>query len=242
MIYNGLKFSLTTIVLLLLANFSIAQSNYFKLSWGLGAGPNYSFTDVIKGSWGYTTYGTLDYNLTPFITAGLEAQYGMVQGGNIETDRYNRQYINHYSSITANVKFMLGEFVNYYKSDFLYSIRGLYAGFGVGAINNKIVDVVRYRPNYSNDPGYGPFPGQDKSLNLAVPLNLGINFFINDGYGYTRYVINLNAQTNVTFGEGLDGYDDPSNKFKNYSPDIYNAYTIGIKYYFGNIMVYRKSL
>ena len=241
MVYKGLTF-LFTMASLLLVNVCNAQSNYFKLSGGLGVGPNYSYTDVYQGNWGYTAYGTLDAHLTPFITAGLEVQYGMIQGGNIQTDLHNRQYINHYSSASANVKFMLGEFVNYDKSDFLYSIRGLYAGLGVGVVNNKIVDIVRYRPPYSNDPGFGPFPGKDKSLNLLVPLNLGINFFINDGYGYMRYAINLNAQSNVTFGEGLDGYNDPENKFQNYSPDIFNAYTIGVKYFFGHIKVYRKTL
>lgn len=238
MVNKGLRFTVSTIALLLMANFSNAQSNYFKLSWGLGAGPNYSFTDVYKGNWGYTAYGTFDVNLTPFVTAGIEAQYGMVQGGDIDTDPHNRQYINHYTSVTANVKFMLGEFVKYDRSEFLYSIRGLYAGFGVGAIKNNIVDIVRVKP-FSNNY---VFPGEDKSINLAVPLNLGINFFINDGYGYTRYVINLNAQSNVTLGEGLDGYNDSSAKFENYSPDIYNTYSVGVKYFFGNIKSYRKTL
>ena len=35
---------------------------------------------------------------------------------------------------------------------------------------------------------------------------------------------------------------DPSTKFKNYDPDTYNVYSVGFKYYFGNIKVYRKTL
>ncbi|GGI23243.1 hypothetical protein GCM10008119_06690 [Pedobacter mendelii] len=222
--------------------FSNAQSNYFKWSYGFGAGANYSKTDVVKGNWGHTISGNIDYNFTPFITGGLEGQYGMVQGGDIYTDPNNRQFVNKYTGINANVKFMLGEFTNYNKTNFLYKIRGLYAGIGIGAINNNITDIVRIKPSFAYDAGYGPFPGEDKSVNLWVPINLGINFYMNDGWGYVRYVININAQSNFTFGEGLDGYNDPETRFKNYDPDTYNVYSIGFKYYFGNIKVYRKTL
>ncbi|TDG37564.1 hypothetical protein EZJ43_00265 [Pedobacter changchengzhani] len=240
--FKPLKFSVLLIAFLLLVSFSYAQSNYFKFSGGIGLGPNYSFTDVYKGKRGFTTYGTLDYHITPFVTAGLEAQFGSIRGGSITDDRYNRQFTNHYASISANAKIMLGEFVDYDKNDFLYNIRGLYGGLGIGVVNNNIVDIVRFRPSYSDDPGFGPFPGRDKSLNLLVPINLGINFFINDDYGYMRYVINVNAQSNVTFGEGLDGYNDPPSKYRNDAPDIFNTYTIGVKYFFGSIRSYRKTL
>lgn len=240
--YKRLKIIFLTVFLLMIAKFSDAQSNYFKWSYGLSAGPNFSKTDVVDGGWGYTIAGTIDHHFTPFITGGLEAQYGMIQGGDIVTDRNNRQFKNKYMGINANMKFMLGEFINYDKTNFLYNIKGLYLGAGIGAVKNNITDIVRYRPSYSNDPGYGPFPGSDKSTDLWVPLNLGINFYLNDGWGYVRYVINVNAQSNVTFGEGLDGYNDPESKFKNYDPDTYNVYSIGFKYYFGKIKVYRKTL
>lgn len=239
---NCFKIIFLAVPFLMLAKFSVAQSNYFKWDYGLSVGPNYSKTDVVEGGWGYTIAGTIDHHFTPFITGGLEAQYGMVQGGDFYTDRNNRQFVNQYKAISLNVKFMLGEFINYNKTNFLYNIKGLYIGTGVGAVNNKITDIVRYRPSFSQDPGYGPFPGKDKGTDLLVPFNLGINFYLNDGWGYVRYVINVNAQSNFTFGEGLDGYNDPETKFKNYDPDTYNVYSIGFKYYFGNIKVYRKTL
>ncbi|WP_037505227.1 hypothetical protein [Pedobacter jeongneungensis] len=213
------------------------------MSYGFGGGVNKSYTDVYKGGFGYTAYGVFDYHITPFVTLGLEGQYGMVQGGDIETDPHNRQFVNKYKTLSVNVKLMLGEVVDYDKSEFLYNIRGLYLGLGVGVVNNNITDIVRYKPSWAAyDPGYGPFPGQDKSNNLLVPINFGFNYFINDGYGYMRYIININAQSNFTFGEGLDGYNDSSTKFKNYSPDVYNSYTIGFKYMLGRIKSYRKTL
>ena len=243
MILNLRRAAYITLLLVFIGSFSFAQSNYFGMSYGFGGGINKSYTDVYKGTYGYTAYGVIDYHITPFVTLGLEGQYGMVQGGDIKNDPHNRQFTNKYTAISANAKLMLGELVDYDRSEFLYNIRGLYAGVGLGIINNNITDIVRYKPSWAADnPGYGPFPGEDKSLNLLVPINFGFNYYINDGYGYMRYVININAQSNFTFGEGLDGYNDPSAKFKNYSPDVYNTYTIGFKYMFGKIRVYHKSL
>lgn len=243
MLFNPLKTTILTVLCTFLFTVSFAQSNYFKWSYGLGAGPNYSKSDVVKGNWGYTINGEVNYHITPFVTASLEGQYGMVQGGDIVNDPHNRQFVNKYSGLNVNVKLMLGEFIYYEKSEFLNNIRGLYLGLGVGAINNNITDVVRYKPAWAAyDPGYGPFPGEDKSVSLWVPINLGFNYYLYDGYGYIRYVINFNAQSNFTFGEGLDGYNDPSTKFKNYDPDTYNVYSIGFKYYFGHIKSYRKTL
>ena len=232
-----------TLLLISITSFSFAQSNYFKYSYGLGIGLNKSYTDVKEGSIGYTAYGVLDYNLTPFVTLGVEGQYGRVQGGDIVTDPHNRQFVNQYMSFSANAKIMLGEFLFYDRSEFLYNIRGLYVGVGLGFVHNNITDVVRYKPNWAAvDPGYGPFPGEDKGFNLLMPLNIGFNYFIRDGYDYQRYIINFNAQSNFTFGEGLDGYNDSGRRFRNNSPDVFNAYTIGFRYMFGTIKAYRKTL
>ncbi|RNL52792.1 hypothetical protein [Pedobacter jejuensis] len=241
--YKHLKTTSLTLILLFFTLLSQAQSNYYKWSIGFGAGANYSRTDVVRGNWGHTFSGTIDHNFTPFVTVGLEGQFGMIQGGDIYTDRNNRQFVNQYKAINANMKVMLGEFVDYRQSNFLYHIRGLYAGIGVGAIKNNITDIVRIKPGFAFfDAGYGPFPGEDKSVNLWVPLNLGINFYFKDRWDYARYVLTVNAQSNFTFGEGLDGYNDPPSTFDNEAPDTYNVYSIGFKYYFGNIRFFRRTL
>lgn len=243
MIFKLFRYTILTVIFLLLINFSFAQSNFFKWSAGFGAGPNYSKTDVVKGSWGHTAYGEVNHYLTPFVSLGIEAQYGLVQGGDIRTDPHNRQFVNEYSSLSFNFKIALGELIDFERSVILDNIKGIYGGIGLGAIKNNLTDIVRYKPLWATyDPGYGPFPGMDKTTNLWVPLNLGYNYYIYDGYGYARFAINLNLQSNFTFGEGLDGYDDSSVKFKNYSPDIYNTYSFGFKYFFGNTRIYRRTL
>ncbi len=238
-----LKIIYVSLLFLFVVQNADAQSNYFKWSAGLSAGPNFSRTDVVNGGWGHTFAGTLDFHFTPFVTLGLEAQKGIVQGGDIRTDPFNRQFVNEYSGININFKMMLGEFINYNGSNFWNNLKGLYVGTGVGLIRNNITDIVRYKPSWAVvDPGYGPYPGQDKSYNVWLPFSLGFNYFLHDSYGYVRYAVNINAQSNFTFGEGLDGYNDPPKTFKNFAPDTYNVYSLGVKYFFGNIKVYRKTL
>ena len=53
--------------------------------------------------------------------------------------------------------------------------------------------------------------------------------------------IALNLE-HFAFGEGLDGYDDPSSKFKNNAIDQYRQITIGFKYFFGNVTSYNKLI
>jgi len=45
---------------------------------------------------------------------------------------------------------------------------------------------------------------------------------------------------NIVFGEGLDGYDDPTSKFKNNATNQYRQFMIGFKYFFGTTVSYNK--
>jgi hypothetical protein len=47
---------------------------------------------------------------------------------------------------------------------------------------------------------------------------------------------------NLVFGEGLDGYDDPSNKFKNNATNQYSQIVIGVKFALGNVTSYNKLI
>ncbi|WP_316848409.1 hypothetical protein [Pedobacter psychrodurus] len=221
---------------------SFAQSNYFKMSYGFGGGMNRSYTDVYRGDLGKIVYGVFDYHMTPFLTVGLEGQYGRIKGGIKVKDPSGRRFVNKYTAVSANLKVMLGEFINYDKGGFLYNIRGVYLGFGLGAINNNLTNIARYRPTEAPSSDSRRFAGEDKSVNLVLPVNLGYNYYIKDSYGYMRYVINVNAQSNFTFGEGLDGYNESGLKSNNNYPDMYNSVTVGFRYMFGTVRSYHKNL
>ncbi|MFF5381824.1 hypothetical protein [Pedobacter suwonensis] len=241
MIFYLLRATYITFLFVLIGSFSFAQSNYFKMSYGFGGGMNKSYTDVYEGDYGKIVYGVFDYHITPFFTMGLEGQYGRIKGGIAVKDPSGRWFINKYTSITANLKLMLGELVNYRQQGFLYHIRGMYLGIGLGAINNNISNISRYPPQTSGSD-IQPYGGEDKSTNLLLPINLGFNYYIKDSYGYMRYVININAQSNLTFGEGLDGYNESRLKLNNSYPDMYNSITVGFRYMFGSVRSYHKTL
>lgn len=208
----------------------IAQTNFYKLSIGGGAGGTLAFSDLQKKKLAFAAYGSVDYQLTPYVSLGLELQKGELAGGDITFDPNNRQFINSYITGSGNLKVQLGEFLNSYhlRNNFLYNIRGLYAGVGVGMIKNKISNVRYYGANF--------YPGSDYSKEGLVLLNTGINFYIPDQWGHTRYAINLNLQNTITIGEGLDGYEDIKNK----NQDMYTYFSLGFRYYLGPVGLDRR--
>ncbi len=239
---RDLKKSILFISFILLTVTCFGQGNYHKLSLGAGFGPTISYADVREKSQSYGGYGEFLVNLTPFVTTGLEFQIGKVKGGDIVTDPHNRQFVNNYKTFSLNVKAALGQFIDYSRNDFYSAIKGLYVGLGIGAIRNDLGYIVRYKPNTAAQyPPLGyEFPGMDKSTNLLMPVNLGINFYFTDNYNEQRYVLNFNYQGNFTFGEGLDGYDDPIGIFKNNGADVYTFLSVGLKYNFGPSRSSRK--
>lgn len=207
-----------------------AQTNFYKFSVGGGVGTTLAFADVQNKIFAFAGYGVIDYQLTPYLTIGLELQKGEIAGGDITYDPNNRQFINSYLAGSANFKFQLGEVLTAHQlnNNFLYNIRGLYAGLGFGYIKNKISNVRYYGDNF--------YPGADNSKEGIVPLNLGINFYLPDNWNYTRYVLNVNFQTTMAIGEGLDGYGHSSPERN----DIYTYFSVGVKYNFGPMGLDRR--
>lgn len=224
----ALKRTVLFLAAFLLSITVFAQTNYFKLGIGGGVGTALAFADLSKKTSTLAGYGTIDYYTTPYVSFGLEIQKGELAGGDITTDPNHRQFINSYLSGSLNLKVQLGEFLTSYdrRNIFLNSIRGLYLGAGIGGIKNKI----------SNVRGYDDiiFPGEDKSTEMIVPVNLGINFYIPDQWGRDRFVINLNLQSTMAMGEGMDGY---SSSTKN---DIYSFFSVGARYNFGPLGLDRR--
>lgn len=230
------------VTLLFLALTSYSQVNFYKLAVGGGFGATVSYADVRENSQSYGGYAGFDYNFTPYVTVGLELQMGKVKGGDIVNNPHHRQFINKYQAFSLGGKIALGQFIDYSDSKFLSVIKGLYLGAGLGAIRNKMSYIVRYKPGTESEyPPLGyKFPGEDKSTNILLPINLGMNFYFRDGYNQLRYILNFNYQGNFTFGEGLDGYDDPMATFKNNNPDFYTLFSVGLKYNFGPVGVSKR--
>jgi hypothetical protein len=95
-------------------------------------------------------------------------------------------------------------------------------------------------------PNYGlstyVFPGSNASINLTVPFRFGYEFKIYNDYEEPYMAIDLGYVHNMVFGEGLDGYDDPSAKFKNNATNQYRQIVVGVKFSFGNVTSYNKLI
>lgn len=223
------KFYLTLLSIALIQS-AYAQSNFFNYSAGVGLGATYTFTDVDNGNLALAYQGTFDYYFTPFITGGVELQMGKAKGGNARTEEHLREFTTDYKAYMLNAKVRLGQFTDFYSSDFLNLMKGTYVGAGVGFMQSKIDNIVRTKPR--PDGSIYTFPGVDKSSGTILPINLGIDFSIPDSNQDERYVINVNYQTNYLFTDDFDGYNDPKNLFNNKSKDMYTFFSIGFKYAF----------
>ncbi|GAA4332414.1 hypothetical protein GCM10023149_38690 [Mucilaginibacter gynuensis] len=217
----------------------MAQQSYNYREWAIGitGGMTKPFCDLQKTDFGYSGGATITYNYNPYIPLTAEFQFGRLSGGDIFSDKDTRQFTNNYKAALIYGDVQLGSFIEYSYSGFLDAIKGFYGGTGVGFImnNNKTNRYSRTNVGYR-------FPGVDKSSNFMVPVRFGYEFKIFDAYDDPYLRITIGYVHNFTFGEGLDGYNDPPEIFKNDQPDQYNQITIGIRYDFGREVSYNKFI
>ncbi|RZM03332.1 MAG: hypothetical protein EOO88_56585 [Pedobacter sp.] len=198
------------------------------MSVGAGAGVTHSYADVFGNSISSAAKLEFSYYLNQFINVGLNYQRGKIVGGNVYTNKWEREFTNNFNSVDMHVKLQLGAFVDYEESIFLNGIKGLYVGTGIGGIQNNHKNSIRYRLSTGEK-----FPGYDRSKEMFIPLMAGINFHIPDKLDVTRVMINLNFQGNIVSGEGLDSYDFNGTLGKQNIPDIFTFMSIGVSYHFG---------
>jgi hypothetical protein len=222
-----------------------AQIGYNYKEFAIGLDINYErgFTNVNKQ---YNHVGesiNFIYNYSPYVPITAELQFGTLSGGGLtpDLDKYGRQYTNQYEALYLHGDLMLGELVDYSESYFMGAIKGFYFGSGIGFVfNNNTVQRTNVLPQ--NGPLDYVFPGSDHSINIAVPLRFGYEFKIYNPYEEPYMAIDIGYTHNLVFGEGLDGYDDPSNKFKNNATNQYRMITVGVKFSFGNVTSYTKVI
>lgn len=228
---------LLSIALSALSLSTCAQSNFYKLSIGGGAGITQSFTEVKKHDFGIAGYGTLEYLFTPFLSLGLEAQMGQINGGDYQTDPGNKQFSNSYKAVSANGKIYLGGIIDNDYSSFYNTIKGLYIGGGIGKMKNDVTYVTIYD---TENTAY--FVQKTKATSsIFFPVNLGMNFYFANAAGFYRYAVNVNYQANILLNEYMDGYDDSSITFKGGNPDIYTFFSVGLRYNFGPMGLSKKT-
>lgn len=220
------------IILVFSAAVVYAQNSYTYFKWGVGVfgGVNKPYDDLRQANQGKSFSFSGYYNITPYVPLGLEIQAGDISGGSIITDPDKRQYDNQYKAIFIHADGSLGEIMDYDDNLLLGIVKDFYIGTGFGVISNNMKFIQRYK--LDTNPPYR-FPGEDNSLNPAVPIRFGYEFKFYNTFGEPSVGLNIQYVHTITFGDELDGYADPPAIFKNNSPDQYSLIQVGVKVNFG---------
>jgi hypothetical protein len=220
-----------------------AQAGYNYYQFGIGGGASYErgYTNVPRQDNSIGFNANLTYNYNPYLPIELEIQKGKLSGGGltVDKDRYGRKFTNNFIALYLHADVQLGSFIDYGNGWFLNVVKNFYVGSGIGLVRNNNT-VQRTNVILAYGPLTYVFPGSDQSTNYAVPLRFGYEFKIFDSYDQPGWAIDIGYVHNLVFGEGLDGYDDPTSKFKNNATNQYRQFTIGFKYFFGTTVSYNK--
>ena len=216
-----------------------AQSgyNYYELGVGIDASYIRGYTNITKQYDHPALNLNFIYNYNPYFPIEAELQVGQLSGGGLlpSQDKYGREYTNNYKALLLHADVQLGTMIDYGDSWFLNAVKGFFVGTGVAVIDNS--NTVQRTSIY--DPTY-VFPGKNNSIDFMLPLRAGYEYKFFDSYDEPSVAIEVGYIHNIAFGEGLDGYDDPTSKFKNNALDQYRQIFIGVKYFFGTTVSYNK--
>ncbi|MEO6851046.1 MAG: hypothetical protein ABI203_02030 [Mucilaginibacter sp.] len=237
------------LVLLFVLAFSVivakAQEGYNYKEFAIGLDVSYQrgFTNVQRQDYHIAESINFIYNYSPYIPVTAELQFGTLSGGGITAnlDKYGRKYVNQYEAFLIHADFQLGEVIDYSESEILNIVKNAYFGSGIGFVFNNNTDQ-RTNTIPENGPLSYQFPGNDHSINLTVPIRFGYEFKLYNDFQEPYMAIDIGYVHNLVFGEGLDGYNDPSNKFKNNAADQYAQVVIGVKFSFGNVTSFNKLI
>ena len=217
--------------------------NFSPYGIGFGLGTIRGYTNVAKQNNTLAADLNFTYYESPYLPITAELQTGRLWGGSRVTDKYGREYENNYTAFFIHGDLQLGQVIDYYYSGFNEIIKNLYFGSGVGFVNDNVQNQRTNLIASTGEPlGAYTFPGTDKSMDFSIPLRAGYEFKFYNEYDEPYLRLDIDYTHTFVFGEGLDGYDDPSNKFKNQNPDQYRMIAVTVKYDFGLIRAFTKRI
>lgn len=215
---------------------SIAQIQYIpstahRFTVSAGGGVTYMFGDLTKTIMEYGGKASIDYNVTPFFSAGIEGQVGTLssEGAYLDPNHdagYIKQLANYYAA-DANVRLELGQFLRHsIQTGFIRVLSGIYVGTGVGFINTTNKATVIQNP----EPG-NPLQGfHTTNTAVFIPVNAGINVGLPK-----NFTVFLNLEENF----GLNDYIDGCHSTKSNRNDVYAFVSAGFRFNFGPIRVHK---
>lgn len=217
------------------------QLTYNYQEYGIGIGASYirGYTSVNNQYNHPEFHMNFIYNYNPYLPITAEIQTGQLSGGGLTPalDKYGRQYDNHYKAAIIRGDLQLGAGIDYHDNSILNFVKNFYAGTGIGLISNSVQNQ-----RYSIYDASYRFPGNNSGIGVIIPLRMGYEVKLYNSYEEPMCAINFGYVHNVVFGTTIDGYNDPSSRFKHNSPDQYRQILVEFKYFFGNIVSYNKSV
>ena len=221
-----------------------AQGDYNFMPWGVGGGVSLirGYTNVAKQNNTLSADATFTWYYTPYMPITAELQTGRLWGGSRVTDEYRREYENNYIAGLVHAELQLGQVIDYSGNNLLNVLKNIYFGPGFGWVDNNVQNQRTNLIDQGYPVGTYTFPGKDKSIDPELSLRAGYEIKFYNEYDEPYIRLDFEYTHNTVYGEGLDGYDDPPNHFKNQYPDAYRQITVGVKYDFGLIRAYTKRI
>lgn len=227
----------TTLLMLFIIINTVARAqngfdyHQFSIGAGIGSTTAYGNTETTVNKSAYNL--NFNYNISPFFALTLEGQMGTLAGGNA-TDFSARIFSNDYKAAIFHADLQAGELIDYEHNDALNSLKNLYAGVGIGVLNNSISYIQTVVP--AGTSNLTVYPYIKSSTNLLVPVRLGYEFKIFNSYQMPQYRLDFAYSFNTAFGKGLDGYTTLS------TIKFYSYISVGVKIGLGSVTNYRKPI
>jgi hypothetical protein len=215
-----------------------ADFNYKKFAIGTGISYIHGYTSLNKQDNHFAENVSFNYYYTPYIPLAIELQKGTLSGGGltVNLDPYGRQYTNNYLAVIVHGDFQLGQIIDSQGDASLDILKGFYAGTGIGLISDND-KVQRTNVILANGPLTYVFPGVDQSINVMVPMRVGYEYKITNSFDEPFIRVIISYEHNLVFGQGLDGYGDPSSHFKHNFLNQYRQISFGIRFDFGETSI-----
>lgn len=230
------KITLLTCLLFLLMDFLNINKSYGQIDYnyqrnnsglrlGAGVGLATLITHFSSNPAKGVAIGSLDYDFSPYLSVGLEGQYGTLQG----IDQVH--HLPYYSSTDTylqgnfNVKVAVGLFDDFYSENGLQdAIKRIYIGAGFGQIKTNITFVDNPDREFTKYGSVVP-----KGRFWCFPFNIGTTIELPGVLGYDRLSVNPNFQFNYVNSLYLDGFQ--SSQYS-YLKGFYNLTSIKLKFKF----------
>ncbi len=248
-----------TILLIASSLVSYSQSNFSKISVGFQAGLTSAFTGLTYGqSKQYADFfapksfgsnkskavgGSVDFYISPFISAGLEYNSITLKG---DIDAYKRGYQSDFTSIEFRGTAQAAQFIDYSYSPVLNYLKNTYISVGLGLLSGKN-NVANYNPA---NPDSGPYRrhvgdlGKSEFKNVTMlPVAVGYNFTVSNGFQEPVFLIGLNYKMNFAFTDDIDGFSDSAlSGFNNKNNDVFTSLNVSVKFLFGPKGLFYKGI